>query len=403
MTNGWVTIEDGEEAIIYNLKGESRTVTGPRRLFLWREKVQKLRYHSANQTQYLRVVHRNGSLEHKQGPIGIFENPLIYTSVRVHDSIPLDANEVLVVYLQGEDKIERRLVYGPQQFFLAANEWIHNFSWHGTDPANKTRKIPNALCFSKLRVIPDQFYYNVDEVRTNDDAVIKVKLMIFFELRDVELMLAQTADPIGDFINALCADVVAFSSQLSYEEFLEQTSGLNDMDSYPVLMERSKRMGYAVTKVIFRGYHASDQLQGMHDRAVSRRTQLQLQMESEEQKQSLTDLQMQRELERAETEQKLALDKKMHEQKLKIEKTGHEVKIEKLQTEEKIRQFRAEKDAQTESSRQTNAQILSHLGGLQESGVDITEYMLSRLPKPDKTIRVVTAGPGTPNVHVHPS
>ena len=47
----------------------------------------------------------------------------------------------------------------------------------------------------------------------------------------------------------------------SYEEFLEQTSGLNDMDSYPVLMERSKRMGYAVTKVIFRGYHASDQLQ----------------------------------------------------------------------------------------------------------------------------------------------
>ena len=39
--------------------------------------------------------------------------------------------------------------------------------WHGTDPTNKTRKIPGALKFVKLRVIPDQFYYNSDDVRNN--------------------------------------------------------------------------------------------------------------------------------------------------------------------------------------------------------------------------------------------
>ena len=94
---------------------------------------------------------------------------------------------------------------------------LHTFVWHGTDPGNKTRKIPGALKFTKLRVIPDQFYLNIDDVsiifgnnfgdelpneqvRTKDDALITVKQMVFFELRDIEIMLNQTADPIADFI-----------------------------------------------------------------------------------------------------------------------------------------------------------------------------------------------------------
>ena len=36
--------------------------------------------------------------------------------------------------------------------------------WHGTDPENKTKKVPGALRFIKLRVIPDQFYFNIEDV-----------------------------------------------------------------------------------------------------------------------------------------------------------------------------------------------------------------------------------------------
>ncbi len=46
-----------------------------------------------------------------------------------------------------------------------------------------------------------------------------------------------------------------------YEEFMDASAKLNSLDHYPSLMERSKRVGYAVTKVVFRGYQASDQLQ----------------------------------------------------------------------------------------------------------------------------------------------
>ena len=38
---------------------------------------------------------------------------------------------------------------------------FHSFSWHGTDPHNKTQMIPNAHQFQKLQIIPGNFYYNV--------------------------------------------------------------------------------------------------------------------------------------------------------------------------------------------------------------------------------------------------
>ena len=44
-------------------------------------------------------------------------------------------------------------------------------------------KVPGALNFNILRIIADQFYYNVHDVRTKDDTLLNVKLMIFFEIK----------------------------------------------------------------------------------------------------------------------------------------------------------------------------------------------------------------------------
>lgn len=43
--------------------------------------------------------------------------------------------------------------------------------------------------FEVLNFAPSQLYYNVDEVRTSDDAVIRIKLMIFYELKDIQTMV----------------------------------------------------------------------------------------------------------------------------------------------------------------------------------------------------------------------
>jgi hypothetical protein len=78
-------------------------------------------------------------------------------------------------------------------------------------------------------------YYNVTDVRTADDALITVKLMLFFELAKLDRMLDTTHDPIADFINSVCADIIAFAASMPYELFVEKTAALNDLETYPNL------------------------------------------------------------------------------------------------------------------------------------------------------------------------
>ena len=89
-------------------------------------------------------------------------------------------------------------------------------------------------------------------------------------------MLDNTHDPIADFINNAASDVVAFCATLTYEEFLEKTSDLNKIEAFPQLTSRALKIGYQINKVVFRGFHSSDALQNMHDKAIQERTRYQL-------------------------------------------------------------------------------------------------------------------------------
>lgn len=106
----------------------------------------------------------------------------------------------------------RQIIKGPTLYAPKPNEWIHEFTWHGEDGAHKTHIIPGAKKFQILRLIPDQFYYNITDVRTADDALIVVKLMVFYELVNVETMLNNTHDPIADFVNEKTEQNVANNS-----------------------------------------------------------------------------------------------------------------------------------------------------------------------------------------------
>ena len=46
-------------------------------------------------------------------------------------------------------------------------------------------------------------------MRTADDALLTVKLMVFYELVDAERMLDSSRDPIADIINAVTGDAAA--------------------------------------------------------------------------------------------------------------------------------------------------------------------------------------------------
>jgi hypothetical protein len=130
-------------------------------------------------------------------------------------------------------------------------------------------------------------YHDVPDVRTADDAVLTIRLMIFFELLDIATMLETTHDPIGDFVNAATSDVVDFTGRHDFESFKRDTDKLNELETYRQLVGRAAQCGYRINKVVYRGYGAPDRLQQMHDQAIEARTRLQLDRATEQQAQDL--------------------------------------------------------------------------------------------------------------------
>ncbi|KAL3886101.1 hypothetical protein ACJMK2_026122 [Sinanodonta woodiana] len=386
------TIQEGEQAVVYNLHGEGRLVEGPCRIFLFRERLHMLKLHTANQYEYLKLKDKDGYVTHKRGPCSLFFNPLSYEEISLHKAIQIDANHLIVVYKRVKDgSVQRRIVQGPNLFVPEPEEWLHEFRWHGSDPENKARMIPSHNVFTQLAVIPDQFYYNVHEVRTTDDTMITIKLMLFYTLRDVVLMLDTTHDPIADMINALCADVISFISRLSYDEFLKVTHKLSELESYSQLMQRAERIGYQVQKVVFRGYHASEQLQAMQNSAIESRTQLRLNAEIEDQKQKLADFKFAKEQARTKLKQEMEKSKQEHQQKLDQMRKQHSLELQelthaqKLQLQEMVNKIRLEHEAAEDNH------SIKYLENLKSVSVNLTKYLsLQNAPNVNEEVVVVS-------------
>ncbi|XP_013415569.1 uncharacterized protein LOC106177368 [Lingula anatina] len=384
------TVPEGEQAVVFNHLGQGELLVGPQRIFLFRKRLQFLDLCTANQYQYLVVKDKDGRVTHRPGPCSMFCNPLEHESIYVRDGTQIDANHVVVVYKKRSDQVvERRVIDGPTVFMPEAEEWLHEFKWHGPDYSNEGRMVPGSWTFSQLPVIPDHFYYNIGEVRTIDDTMITVKLMIFCELKDIIKMLETTHDPMADMINGVCADVIAFAGKLTYEEFLRQTQKLSTLETFPQLLQRAERIGYDINKVVYRGYHATKQLQSMHDDAIQSRTQLRLTGEVHEQQQRLKDFVLSREQARTQQKQDMERSKQQHNQKLEELQQEHELKLTELRHQAELQKEDIESKARLEIEKAKDDHAASYLKNLQDLGVDMTRYLVSQQPAPiDQEIRV---------------
>jgi hypothetical protein len=392
------TVRQGGRVAVWSPNGKVQFVHGPRRLLLWRARLEPLRRFSAEAHQYLAVRFADGRVEHLRGPVDLWFNPVEHLAITVENSLAVDAHESLVIYArQDEGTVARRILRGPAQYVPQANEWLHEFRWHGSDPKNPTRKIPRGLQFKKLRVIPDQMYFDVSEVRTADDALLEIKLMVFFELIDIERMLDQTHDPIADFINALSADVIDFAAGRSFEQFKGDTNRLNDSEQYSNLASRAERIGYRINKVVYRGYLASAKLQTMHDNAIEARTALKLEAETERQAQELADLKLAKEAERE--GQRRQIERAQTEHRQQLHDLAHQGKLQRQSAQHKqtIAHQRETQQVQAEQLHSENEERLQFLRSMQSLQVDLTRYLVAQYQHPDRLIRV----DGLPQSQLH--
>jgi regulator of protease activity HflC (stomatin/prohibitin superfamily) len=386
---GFVGIPQAQQWTVSAASGQCSSVIGPKVVFVMGATLDRLRAVQASDTEYLRVDFVDGRSEIMSGPCVINVDPLIHKNVKAHPAIQLSEHEVLVVYRQEDSNaskaqskdVKRSLIYGPCLHVPQnASEWVHEFSWHGAHPTRDgidlAKKTKNALKFKKLRVCPDQTYYDVEDVRTKDDALLTIKLMIFFRLESqngIQTMLEETHDPIADFINAVSSDVIEYVSGKSFEEFKASTEQMNDLGIYRQLTSRAKGIGFDVTKVVFRGYGAPNRLQKMHDDAIERRTKLSLDRETEEQEQQLKDKRLQREEQRQRQEHRMEQEKQVHE--MEMQKAAHD-------------QTQKEQLAERHASFEHLARLKQDLG---MSGDSLAEYIISleRGP-PEKLIQIMS-------------
>ena len=397
-----------------------RTVRGPARFLpqpdeQWNWIKPQARFR-AEADEYLVLRRLDGTAEHRPGPADVWFDPTRDEAIEVRKLVPIDANEAAVVYA-GDPAIDpghvdeehtpqgavtRRVVRGPAQYLPQPNEWLHRFRWHGADPKNPRRKVPRALTFTKLRVIPDQMYVDIEDVRTADDALLTVQAMIFFELTDIERMLDQTHDPVADFLNAVTADVIDFAATRPFEAFKRDTEVLNDLTGYPQLTARAERIGYTVNKVVYRGYEANPALQAMHDHAIEARTGLQLEAETERQAQELADLKLQREADRDRQQQAIEKERTQHEREL--QQAAHVQQLAEADAEQQqtVTFARQRNEVEREHLAQKNAEQATYLANLKTYEVDLTRYLVAQHQHPDRLIRIDGGGANdTAQLHLH--
>lgn len=341
---GFYTVLDGSAVVVQKTNGLVNVIEGPKKIFLINSEVQPIKQYIANQNQYLSVFYKNGKQENIQGPISLFKNPSLHETIEVAESTKLNANELLVIY-----KSNKRYVFrGPNVYFKQPDEWIHEFVWSGKDPRadlDDNRKIPGMIKFHRLRDMPDQFYYDVNKTTTSDNALLDIKLMIFFNLKDIDRMLDNTHDPVSELINAITSDVISFVNGCTFNVFKEQSILLNQLESYPTLLKKAESIGYHIEKIVYIGYRSPKRLTEMHNDFIEEKTKIELFKNQEDMKQQLEDFKLECETKRKEQIRienekdcihKLHLKQLQMNQELKSKIEEETIKLQQLENLQKL-------------------------------------------------------------------
>jgi len=395
----YYTVEEGQRVLMRRWDGTMTVIVGPKRVWRGWSRFTPMQHYVAHPGEFLIVRFRDGRQEHLFGPAEIWFDPRIHQSVTVEDALQLATKEAVVVYSRpaNSDTITQRIVYGPTLFVPQPGEWLHTFSWHGSKGGHKgVQKEPNALVFQKLWLMPDQMYHDVTEVRTADDAVLTVRLMIFFELIDIQRMLEATHDPIGDFVNAATSDVVSFVGQHDFESFKQNTNRLNDLETYRQLTGRAAQCGYRINKVVYRGYDAPKSLQLMHDQAIESRTRLQLERATEQQAQDLENYKLDCQITRSTKRRTEQTTEATHDLELARQRQEAELKQKEAAYTQGRQQRRQEAELRQEIRVRQDAQQRDHLAVLRDMGVDLTAYLTQG--RADRVIEL--RGGSQPHIHL---
>jgi len=424
MLLGWTWVPHNSACLIINdSNGAWRVESGPITVYLFRQTAWHLSKTVALEEEYLMVEYLDGKKEHIAGPAVFHHNHLLHRQVVARRKLQLATGYSSVLFqksLSDPSKIARHVLEGPIQYIPQVGEWSHQFSWLIPDPQSEnptSRSQP--ISFYKLRTVPDQMRFTVTGVRTQDDALLDIKFMIFYQLEDIDKMLNATHDPTGDSCSTLTADVMEFTSQRTFEKFKYDCEQLNLLQTFSQLSTRMSAIGYKTLKVAYLGYEAGARLQSMHNNSIEERTRLQLQSETELQEQDLEDTKQNRQLDREMKQLQMQRDRQAFEDETRQKQTDADILRKQAVFESELEQkvqaanqaerekrklVELELERETKSNQAAADMQRVQLGNIAElaakTQLDVTAYLVAQARLPvDQRIEIL--GQGSPSLHLH--
>ena len=382
-----VTIRDGQRAIIWKPDGRAELVTGPAKKFLMGDQIEFLREYVADAIRYLVIVDKEGNTEHIPGPANVWFDPTKHRSIAVKRVIMLDSNEHIVSYLRKDGTITRRVVEGPTVHIPASNEWVHEFKWKA-----KSALHDDGGTFNVLKTLPDQFEVTIPRLRSLDNAEVSMNVMVFMQLVDVQKLLNSTHDPVTDLKVSITADLTEFVSKCTLDQLKERTHELNDLKMFRQSTQRADQIGYKVSKVTYRGYGFSREIDNMLKQNLVDETKLKIEKETAVKAQDIEDMKASRKVDR---------DLKWKEAEVTTNKL--DLDIERTRADQRRAAISADAEQRRVATSAAMADEIAKLEKLEAMGVDLTQYLVSQQRKPaDKEVRITNdSAEKAPILHMH--
>lgn len=144
--------------------------------------------------------------------------------LKMFDRVRISEREVIVVVW--DDGKEKIIKWSDESEYLLnpAEESLKQFYWTWSWENWPTwEKVANAIVFNKLRLDDSQTYFSF-KVRTKDNVVINLDLMLFYKISNIENIIKNTHDPLCEFYNKIQSEVLEEISKKTFDEFKEDTN-----------------------------------------------------------------------------------------------------------------------------------------------------------------------------------
>ncbi len=184
--------------------------------------IQEYTKHIINDGEKGWLYDENWDFTEIQWPTVIYEHP--EGELIIFSRIQLSEREAIVKINQNWSEEIIQWSENPEIFINPKTEKVKNFRWTGSwEDGQENEKVPGAINFTILRLDNSQTYFSFP-VRTKDNVVLDINLMIFYSISDVEKLVKNTHDPMCEFYNKIQAFIWDQFSQKNFDEIKNQTS-----------------------------------------------------------------------------------------------------------------------------------------------------------------------------------